>query len=84
MSTMTSPRFEMRRLTDSEWLILDDRFDCTDARHTVACVSRVSADQVEVVWLRPVTARRRYATVADVLEAVRSAPSSADLAGEPA
>ena len=84
MSTMTSPRFEMRRLTESEWLILDDRFDRTDARHTVACVSRVSADEVEVVWLRPVTERRRFTTVADVLEAVRATPSPADPAPEPA
>lgn len=84
MSTTTEPRFEMRRLTDSEWLILDDRFDRTDARHTVACVSRVSADEVEVVWLRPVTDRCRYASVADVLEVVRSAPSAQGLASEPA
>ncbi|SFR61483.1 hypothetical protein [Microbacterium azadirachtae] len=84
MSTMTGPRFEMRRLTESEWLILDDRYESTDARHTVACVSRVTIDQVDVVWLRPVTGRRRFATVADVLEAVRSALSAADPAREPA
>lgn len=81
MSTMTGPRYEMRRLTDSEWLILDDRYDCSDARHTVACVSRVSADQVEAIWLRPVSDRCRYPSVADVLEAVRSAPVGADPAG---
>lgn len=78
---MTPTRFEMRRLTESEWLILDDGFDPTDARHTVACVSRVSADEVEVVWLRPVAERRHYPTVADVLDVVRSAASRASLAG---
>ncbi|OZB81598.1 hypothetical protein [Microbacterium sp. 13-71-7] len=83
MSMMTPTRFEMRRLTENEWLILDDSFDRTDARHTVACVSRVSAEQVEVVWLRPVAERIRYASVADVLEAVSSAPSHQPLAGGP-
>ena len=84
MSMMTPTRFEMRRLTENEWLILDDSFDRTDARHTVACVSRVSAEHVEVVWLRPVTERRHYATVADVLEAVSSAPVQQPFAGGPA
>ena len=81
---MTPTRFEMRRLTENEWLILDDSFDRTDARHTIACVSRVSVDQVEVVWLRPVTTRTRYGSVADVLDAVRNAPSQQPLAGGPA
>ena len=54
MSMTTPTRFEMRRLTEDEWLILDDGFERNDARHTVACVSRVCADQVDVVWLRPV------------------------------
>ncbi|MCE4027722.1 MULTISPECIES: hypothetical protein [unclassified Microbacterium] len=80
MSMMTPTRFEMRRLTENEWLILDDSFDRTDARHTVACVTRVSVEQVEVVWLRPVTERIRYGSVADVLEAVSNAPSGRPLA----
>lgn len=74
MSMTTAARFEMRRLTESEWLILDDGFDRSDARHTVACVSRLSAEQVEVIWLQPVAERINYDSVADVLEAVRSAP----------
>ncbi|MFJ4167158.1 hypothetical protein ACIPY5_16515 [Microbacterium sp. NPDC089698] len=81
MSMTTPARFEMRRLTENEWLILDDGFDRTDARHTVACVSRVSAAQVEVIWLQPVAERIRYASVADVLEAVKSA-SPQPLAGD--
>ena len=75
MSMTTPTRFEMRRLTENEWLILDDGFDRSDVRHTVACVSRLSADRVDVVWLRPVAQRTRYASVADVLEAVRTAAS---------
>lgn len=82
MSMTTPTRFEMRRLTEDEWLILDDGFERNDARHTVACVSRVCADQVDVVWLRPVAERTRYASVADVLEAVRSAPSPRSAADE--
>ncbi|PRB04258.1 hypothetical protein [Microbacterium sp. MYb64] len=84
MSMTTPARFEMRRLTESEWLILDDGFDRSDARHTVACVSRLSAEQVEVIWLQPVAERIRYDSVADVLEAVRSAPQQQRRAGGPA
>ncbi|MDQ4215583.1 hypothetical protein [Microbacterium capsulatum] len=73
MSMLMRARFEMRRLTEHEWLILDEDFGPHDARRTVACVSRVTEDQVEVVWLRPVSTRCRYATVADVLETVQHA-----------
>ncbi len=80
MSMTTNPRFEMRRLTEHEWLILDCRFDRTDARHTVACVSQIGVNEVDVVWLGPVSMPRRYATAADVLEAVQHALPRAELA----
>jgi len=70
---LASARFELRRLTDAEWLILDHRYEATDARHTVACVCPIAEDQVEVVWLRSVSTDSRYATAADVLEAVQRA-----------
>lgn len=79
MSMLTSLRFEMRRLTESDWLILDNRFDRTDVRHTVACVSQMSGLEVDVVWLRAVAVPRRYATAVDVLEAVQHALSPSQL-----
>ncbi|MGN8024593.1 hypothetical protein [Microbacterium sp. 22242] len=71
MSMLAPARFELRRLTEEEWLILDHRFDRSDVRHTVACVSRLDDDRVDVVWLRSVATARHYATAADVLEAVQ-------------
>jgi hypothetical protein len=67
------PRFELRKLTNEEWLILDHRFSATDARHTVACLRQQPHEGVEVVWLRALSLQRHFEDAARVLEVVHHA-----------
>lgn len=71
MSAMPDPRFEVRRVAESEWLLLDHRYRPDDPRKTVACIYQLDAVEVEVQWLRDLPLARYYMTPADVLEEVR-------------
>ncbi|WP_029259898.1 MULTISPECIES: hypothetical protein [unclassified Microbacterium] len=68
---MPDPRFELRKITDTEWLILDHRYAQNDSRRTVACIYEVDAAEVEVVWLRDLPLASSYMTAADVWEDVQ-------------
>lgn len=71
MFAMPDPRFELRKITDTEWLILDHRYEPNDARQTVACVYQVDTVEVEVVWLRDLPLARYYLSATDALEDVQ-------------
>ena len=43
--------FDVRRVSDREWVIYDLRVAPNDARCVVACVWLADDDDVEVVWL---------------------------------
>ena len=51
--------YELRRVSDREWLIYDVRFPMNDARCLVACIWQSDEDEAEVVWIdgrsRPTT-----------------------------
>lgn len=71
MSAMPDPRFELRKVTDSEWVILDHKYTRNDSRHTIACVYRLDENEVEVNWLRELPLASYYMTPFDVLEDVQ-------------
>lgn len=71
MSAMPDPRFELRKITDTEWLILDHKYARDDARQTVACVYRLDESEVEVTWLRELPLASSYMSAFDVLEDVQ-------------
>lgn len=71
MSLMPRPRFELKKITDSEWLVLDHRYRPNDARRTVACVYEMEPHLFEAVWLRDLPLGRSYMSAADVLEDVQ-------------
>jgi len=73
------PRFVMRRITSSEWVINDLRFAPDDTRHVVACVYELTPTEVDVVWLRDLPLRGTYTTAFEVLEDLErmQAPSRA-------
>lgn len=68
MSTMPDPRFELKKVTDAEWLILDHRYAAHDARQTVACIYQVDAVEVDVLWLRDLPLATSYMSPVDVLD----------------
>lgn len=68
MSALPDPRFELRKITDAEWVLLDHRYDQNDSRRTVACVYQVDAVEVEVVWLRDLPLATSYMSAIDALE----------------
>ncbi|MDQ0645628.1 hypothetical protein [Microbacterium murale] len=70
MSPMPDPRFELKKITDTEWLVLDHRYVASDARRTVACIYQLEQTDVEVVWLRDLPLAERYTGAFDVLEDV--------------
>lgn len=70
MSPMPDPRFELHRITPTEWLILDHRYGPNDARRTIACVYVFDENEVSVNWLRELPLADRYQTAFDVLEDV--------------
>lgn len=71
MSKVSDPRFELRKVTATEWLILDHRFEANDPRQTVGCVYRVDDFEVEVMWLRDMPVANRYMTAFEALDDVR-------------
>lgn len=67
MSTMPDPRFELRKVTETEWLIVDHRYEPHDARQTVACIYQVDAVEVDVLWLRDLPLASSYMSAEEVL-----------------
>lgn len=70
MSEDPDPRYVLRRITSSEWVINDLRFGSDDPRHVVACVYELDQTEVEVVWLRDLPLANRYTNPFEVLEEV--------------
>lgn len=68
---MSDPRFELRKATDSEWLVLDHKYMADDSRQTVACVYQVDAVEADVVWMRDLPLANCYMSADDVLADVR-------------
>jgi hypothetical protein len=68
MSADPDPRYVLRRITPSEWVINDLRFAQDDTRHVVACVYELAPTEVEVVWLRDLPLPGTYTTAFEVLE----------------
>lgn len=64
-------RFELRRVTDAEWLILDHRFAANDPQRTLACISPRDDATVEVMWMREIGAPKSYGSPFDALEHAR-------------
>jgi hypothetical protein len=69
----TAGQFEVRRVSDSEWVIYDVRFARNDARCVVACVRETDDQDVEVVWLGGRMRPTRYASVDAVVEDLTTA-----------
>ena len=59
--------FDVRRVSDREWVIYDLRVPSNDARCVVACVWLTEEDDVEVVWLDDRPLPRRYASISAVM-----------------
>ncbi|MCR2762531.1 hypothetical protein NQ152_03300 [Microbacterium sp. zg.B48] len=70
MARAVDSRFELKRLTATEWVINDNWFAFNDPRRTVACVDEISQLEVEVIWLRELALPDRYPSIAGVLEDV--------------
>lgn len=68
MTPTTNPRFEVRRLTSTEWVINDHWFPPGDPRHAVACVDEIRDDVVEVVWIRELWLPDRYCSIQQVID----------------
>lgn len=67
---MSDPRFELRQITENEWLILDHRYEAHDSRQTIACI-RESGNEVDVLWMREIPLPSRYRAAMDVLAAIQ-------------
>lgn len=70
MSAIPDPRYELKKITDTEWLILDHRYGSNDARQTIACLYQLDLNDLEVIWLRDLPLAERYTGAIDVLEDV--------------
>lgn len=68
MPRIPDPRFELSRITDTDWLIHDLRYRANDPRRIVACVYEYSPVEVEVVWLRDVPLAASYCSAFEALE----------------
>ena len=64
----TAGQFEVRRVSEREWVIYDVRFARDDARCVVACVRETDDDDAEVVWLDSRMMPTRYASVDAVVQ----------------
>lgn len=70
MSHTTNARFELRRLTGIEWIILDTALPENHPHRTIAFVYEVDDLEYDVVWLRDLNLRAQYASPEEVLEEV--------------
>lgn len=80
---MSDPRFELRKVTDTEWLILDHKYEAHDPRHTVACVYQVDTVEIDVVWMRDLPLANSYMSTADVLADVQRLHATPDRSTAP-
>lgn len=71
MAEIPCPRFELRKITDSEWLILDHRYATNDPRQMVARLYKLDALEVEATWLRDLPLASYYMSPPDALEELR-------------
>lgn len=71
MAMMRERRFELRKITRTEWLVLDHRYVPDDPRRTIACVYVLDENEVTVTWVRDLPLRLAYQTPFDVLEDVQ-------------
>lgn len=71
MTELADARFELRKVAEREWLILDHRYGADDPRRTVGCVYEVDEYEVEVMWMRRIPLASRYMSPIDALEEVR-------------
>lgn len=71
MNESTAARFELRKVAERDWLILDHRYPADDPRRTVGCVYEVDQYEVEVMWMRSLPIATRYMSPADALDDVR-------------
>ena len=69
----TAGRFEVRRVSEREWVIYDVRFARNDARCVVACVRETDDEDAEVLWLDGRMMPTRYASVDAVVQDLTSA-----------
>lgn len=65
-----STRFELRRLTRMEWVIIDGTLSENDPDRTVACIYEVDELEYDAIWLRELDLARTYASPQEVLAAV--------------
>jgi hypothetical protein len=76
MSEFSASDFAIQAMTAEEWLILDHAYPRDDARHIVAYLQRVGADDVEAVWVRTLALPGHYRSVAEALKTARSLHST--------
>lgn len=62
------PRFELSRITETEWLIHDMSLPADDPGHVIACIHERGAAEAEAVWLRFPPLASSYATAFDALD----------------
>lgn len=68
MPRIPDPRFELSRITPTDWLIHDLRYRANDPRRIVACVYEHSPVEVEIVWLRDLPLAASYGSAFDALD----------------
>lgn len=71
MSGLPDPRFELRKVAEREWMILDHRYGADDPRKTVGCVYQVDEYEVEVMWMRELAAASRFMSALEALDEVQ-------------
>ena len=71
MHLMPDPRFELQKINDSDWLVLDRRYRPNDARRIVARVYQTEPHLFEAVWARDLPLPISYMEAGEVLEEVQ-------------
>lgn len=64
------PRFELRNVSETDWLILDHRYSSDDARSVVGCVYELEPWEYGVIWMRDIPVSLSYSMPTDALEDV--------------
>ncbi|MDZ4045581.1 MAG: hypothetical protein U1E32_07355 [Rhodoglobus sp.] len=71
MTELAQARFELRKVAEKDWLILDHKYEADDPRRTVGCVYEVDPYEVEVMWMRTLPVATRYMSPVEALDDVR-------------
>ncbi|WP_350353265.1 hypothetical protein ABS642_10330 [Microbacterium sp. A8/3-1] len=71
MAELAQARFDLRKVAEKEWLILDHKYGANDPRRTVGCVYEVDPYEVEVMWMRALPVATRYMSPVEALDDVR-------------